>query len=250
VGGVDHHHVHAGFPQGGHTIEGVGGRADGGAHAQPAAFILAGAREFPRLLDVLDRDHPGQLLSVIDDEHLLDTVLVQQSQHLFLGRCLAHGDQALLGGHDRGDRRVELLFEAQIAVCDDAHDLLAEHDRNAGDAPRVRQVEDFADGHGRRHRDRILDQAALEFLYAPHLARLSLDAHALVNDTDAAFLGDGDRQPRLGDGVHGGREQRHVQADAPGQLRGEVHLAGQNLGIGGHEQDVVERQSFFEDSHS
>ena len=27
--------------------------------------------------------------------------------------------------------------------------------------------------------------------------------HALVNDADAAFLGDGDRQSRFGHGVHG-----------------------------------------------
>ena len=74
--------------------------------------------------------------------------------------------------------------------------------------------------------------------------------HALVNDADAAFLGDGDGEARLGDGVHGGRQQRQIEADAAGELGGEVDLARQNFRVGRDQQDVIEGEGFFEDAHA
>jgi hypothetical protein len=40
-----------------------------------------------------------------------------------------------------------------------------------------------------------------------------------MDDADAAFLRDGDRQARLGDRVHGGRHDRQVESDRAGELR-------------------------------
>ena len=42
---------------------------------------------------------------------------------------------------------------------------------------------------------------------------LRLDRQVLVDDAEAALLGHGDRQARLGDRVHRGRDDRDVQAD-------------------------------------
>src|SRR4029077_20351914 len=89
-----------------------------------------------------------------------------------------------------------------------------------------------------------------ELLHAPDLAGLRLDGHALVDDADAAFLGDGDRQARLSDGVHGGREQGHVQPDAARDVGGEIDLAWQNFRVSRNQEDVVEGESFFEDAHA
>jgi hypothetical protein len=72
----------------------------------------------------------------------------------------------------------------------------------------------------------------------------------LVDDADAAFLGDGDRQARLGDRIHGGRDQRHIQPDPARDLGGEIDLAWQNFRIGRNQEDVVEGESFFEDAHA
>ena len=40
-------------------------------------------------------------------------------------------------------------------------------------------------------------------------------------------------QARLGDGVHGARDDRDVQAQGPRELRLQLHFAWQNLGISG-----------------
>jgi hypothetical protein len=56
------------------------------ATLQRAALVLAGAREVGGLLEVLGRDHALEAEILVDDQHLLDAVLVQQLQHLFLGR--------------------------------------------------------------------------------------------------------------------------------------------------------------------
>ncbi len=97
---VDDDHVHAAVAQRRRTIERVGTGADGRADAQRAALVLAGAREFRGLLEVLDGDHALEAVIVVDDQHLLDPMLVQQRQHLFLRRILAHGDQPLARRHD------------------------------------------------------------------------------------------------------------------------------------------------------
>ncbi len=247
---IDDHQVDARLAQRRYAIHGVGGGPYGGADTQPAGLILARAREFRRLLEVLHRDHAGELVIAVDDQHLLDAVLVQQRQHLFLGCGLAHGDQPILRRHDRGDRRIELLLEPQVAVRDDADRLPADDHRHAGDAARAREVEHLADGRIGGDGDRVLDDAALELLHAADLAGLRLDGHALVNDADAAFLRDGDGEAGFGDRVHGGREQGEVEPNAAGDARRQVDFPGQYFRVGRDEEDVVEGEGFFEDSHS
>ena len=78
---------------------------------------------------------------------------------------------------------------------------------------------------------------------------LALDGHVLVDDADAAFLRHGDGQARLGDGVHGGGQDGQAEADGAGELGAEVDFAGKDRGAGRNQQDVVESQGFFEDSH-
>ena len=64
-----------------------------------------------------------------------------------------------------------------------------------------------------RDRDRVAQHARFVALDARHLGRLLLGREVLVDDADAAFLRDGDRQARLGHGVHRRRHERQVQAD-------------------------------------
>ncbi len=97
--------------------------------------------------------------------------------------------------------------------------------------------------------DRILDHAALVLLHHLHLGGLLLRRHVLVDHAEPAFLGHGDGQPALGNGVHGRRNQRNVQADVAGELGARVHVLGQDLGIVRHQQDVVESEGFGEEAH-
>ena len=68
----------------------------------------------------------------------------------------------------------------------------------------------------------------------------------LEPDAQAAVLGHGDGHAGFRDRVHGGRDDRHVQADGPGQTGRHVHVAGQDFGAAGPEEHVIEGQSFDE----
>ena len=68
-----------------------------------------------------------------------------------------------------------------------------------------------ADGFIRRQRDRVGDDAVFAPLDLVHLAGLHGDRHVLVDDADAALLGERDGQFALGDRVHRRREDRNVE---------------------------------------
>ena len=82
VRGIDDDHVDAGLAQRRDALERVRRRADGGADAQAPALVLAGAREFRGLLEILHGDHAAQFVVAVHDQHLLDAVLVQQHRAL------------------------------------------------------------------------------------------------------------------------------------------------------------------------
>jgi hypothetical protein len=108
MGGIHHDHIHPCGDQGRHPFIGAGADAHGGAHPQPLLVIAGGIGEVLGLLDVLDGDQAAQLEGVIDHQHLLDAVLVEQGQHLLAAGALAHRHQAVVPGHDvaHRDRRV------------------------------------------------------------------------------------------------------------------------------------------------
>ena len=146
VRSVDDDEVDAGLEQAARRGRACRRRADRGADAQAPVLVLAGAREVAGLLDVLDRDHAAQPPVAVDDQHLLDAVPVQELQHFLARRVLAHGHELLARRHDLRHRQVELLLEADVAVRDDADDLVAVGgDRQARDALGARERDDLAD---------------------------------------------------------------------------------------------------------
>ena len=64
-----------------------------------------------------------------------------------------------------------------------------------------------------------------------------------MEDAYATLTGHGDRHPRLGHCVHGGRHERHLNGDVAGDARSGADLARDYVGLGGDQQDVVERQA-------
>ena len=239
VGRVEHDHVHPGLDQGLGARQHLGPDADGRAGQQPTHVVLGGVRVLLDLLDVLDGDQSLEPAVLIDDEQFLDAVLVEQG--LAVGQVDAHrrGDQ-VLAGHDVVDAQLVVGDEAQVAVGDNAHQLVAVEHRQAGDAvvahDRLHLGHALVAGHG----DRVDDHAGLGLLDLFDLLGLAVDAHVLVDDADAALPGHGDGGLVLGDRVHGGAEQRRLQLDGVGQPGRERDLRGQDLRGAGHHEDIVE----------
>ena len=79
--------------------------------------------------------------------------------------------------------------------------------------------------------------------------RLVGGGHVLVDDADAAFLGDRDRQAGFRDRVHGGRQNRQIQTDRAGELRAQVGIARHEIGVCRDQEHVVEGECFLENAH-
>ncbi len=114
---------------------------------------------------------------------------------------------------------------------DDADHLGAEHHRHTRDVLGPGQFDHLANGHVRLDGDGIADDPALEFFDAIDLPGLIVNRHILVNDADAALLGDGNGKTGLRDGVHGGGDHGQVDAYFPRQLTGEGHVARQHFRV-------------------
>src|SRR5690606_19563929 len=159
VGGVDHDHVHARLRQLFGALLGARADADRRGNAQATVFVLGGERVFGRLHHVLDGDEPAQLTGVVQHQHSLEAVDPQQLARLLQAGAFLDRDQALLRRHDRGHGLLEVRFEAGIAVGDDADHPAAVDHRHAGKLVAALQLDDLADGHGRRNYDRVLEDA-------------------------------------------------------------------------------------------
>ena len=249
MGGIDHDHVAFRLDQrhgAGITVFAhAGGRGD----AQAAALVLAAVGIFLRLLDVLDRDQADAAIGIVHHDDLLDAVLVQQPLGFVGLHAFAHRDQLVLG-HQLGDLLARIGGKAHVAVGEDAHQLAgalgvrALHHRHAGDVMPLHQRQRIGQGRARPDGHRIDHHAAFEALHPAHMLGLFLDAQILVDHAHAAGLGHGDGKARLGDGVHGGGDQRNAQLDRLGQAGAGIDLAGKDFGGAGHQQDIVEGQGF------
>jgi hypothetical protein len=208
VRGVDHEHVDARLDQR-PTRSSVSGVVPTAAptRRRPARPCRRWGRA--GLLDVLDGDHAAQLERVVDHQHLLDAVLVQQAEHLVGTAPSRTVTSRSFGVMTDETGCVEVGLEAQVAAGDDADQIAACRRPPARRRCRAR-------GSARctsrmvvgRNGDRIDDTPLSNFLTIRTFAGLLLDRHVLVDDADAALLGHRDRQARLGDGVHRGRDER------------------------------------------
>ncbi len=249
VGGIHHDHVHARAHQRRHSLLGIAAGADRRADPQPTPFVLAGDGEIAGFLNVLDRDHAAQLEAVVDHQHLLDAMLVEQGNDFLAAGPLVHRHQPLLWGHHRADRRAHVRLETQVAVGDDADQFLALHHRQSGKVVGAGQFHHLVDSGARVDDDGIVDHPALEFLDPPYFLRLFLDRHVLMDNADAAFLRQGNGQSRFSHRVHRRRHQRNIEGNGAGQLGLEAHVLGQHRGISRKKQDIIEGQGFLNNAH-
>ena len=109
---------------------------------------------------------------------------------------------------------------------------------------RRHQVERVGEARFRAERDRVDDHARLELLDLADLVGLRRGLEIAVQDAEPAVLRHGDREVRLGHGVHRRRDQRDAELDLAGQPGADVDLGGQDRGMRRLEQNVVEGQRF------
>ncbi len=157
------------------------------------------------------------------------------------------GDEVILG-HDLLDPEVIGFEEPEVAASEDSAQEAVDGDGHARDIVPPHDLSGLADGGGGGQRDRVDDDPVLRPLDLVDLAGLLLDRHVLVDDAEPAFLGQGDGQLRLGDGVHRRGQDRDVQADPGGQLRPGVDLRGEADRNSRLEQDVVESDALVGDA--
>ena len=180
------------------------------------------------LFHVGDGDQADAVIIAIHHDQLFDAVAVQQAAGLVAVDPLAHRDEVVLG-HQVGHLLVRVGGKAHVAVGDDADQAAGFfHHRDAGNAVLVLERQDIAEGGVGRNGDGVHHHAGFKALDLPHLVGLGLGCEVAVDDAHAPRLRHGNGQSRLGDGIHGGGNDRHDQFDIAGETGAGIGLAGQH----------------------
>src|SRR6266478_5736544 len=225
------------------AFEEITGGADGRADAQAPLLIFCGARIFEFFLDVFYGDEAFEVEVLIDDEKFFDAMLLQEALS-FVERGADRDSDQIVFGHHGADQLVVIFLEAQVAVGEDAGEAGAARDGQAGDLVLVHDLKGLAERNVRGDGDGVNDHAAFRALDAIDFFALAVDGHVFVHDANAALAGDGDGQARFGHGVHGGGGQWDVQGQLAREAGARVGVGGENRGLAGEKQNVVEGKDF------
>ena len=247
VGRVNIDHVRLGGQQRLNPFKHVVGHAHRRAAQQPAVGILGAVGIFLGFFDVLDRDQTPEIALRVHDGQLLDPVVRQNLLGLLQGRSLRRGDQ-VFAGHHLADLPAVICFKPEIPVGQNADQLSVPRNGNAADPIAGHQVFGILNQVVGAQEERVGNHAVLAALHLVHLGCLFLDAHVLVNDSEAALPGHGDGHVRVRHRIHGRADHRDVQPDLRGKLNGEIHVSGEHLAPGRHQQYVVKSVSFSDSS--
>src|SRR5690606_8722806 len=229
VSRVDDERIDAGSGQLGDAFVGALAHAHGGRYAQLTLGVFAGAGVLGVLDDVFNGSQTTQFEGVVHDEHALEPVLVHERLGFFERGAFVHGHQPFLRGHDFAQGQIEAVFETQVAVGDDTHQLAAFDHGQARNAMGALQLDGIAHAHVGRDGDGVDDNTKLVGRDASNFTRPRIGREVLVDDADPAFLGHGDGQARLGDGVHCGGHQRDVEHDVAREPGGKIGIARKDV---------------------
>ena len=171
---------------------------------------------------------------VVDHQKLLDAMLMKQLLSLVKANPLLHRDQALVR-HEFAHRRIGIGGKPHVAVGHDAGkaSIVSLDYREAGDLVPLLQLLDLGKRGFGRHRNRVDHHAGFELLDPAHFVSLLRDIKIFVDHADAAGLRHGDGEGRLGDRIHGGRDQWDAKRNVAGKARPGLGIGGQHRGFPG-----------------
>ena len=239
---VEHEHVGARGGEGLRALDRVRADADRSPDPETPLRILGRVWKLEPLRDVLDRDQPPEAAVGIDDRELLDLVPMEDLLRLGEGRPDRRGDE-VRARHQRADRLRGVGLEPQVTVGEDPDEhAVGIRDRDTRDAVVGHQGERLRNRFSGIQRHRLDDHPGLGPLHLVDLGDLVLDREVAVDDPDPADPRERDREPRLGDRVHRRGDDRDRELDLARQPRPRGDVVRQHLRLGGHEQDVVERE--------
>ncbi len=226
----------------------VGG--NGGAAHQAEVAVAGG---FDRLLgllldalDVAEGEEAAEAVLFVDDQKFVDAEVLGEK---FIGGFDRVFDDVLFG------QRIDLVagrhglgdVTVGVAAFDDASGEEAEQlvvgidDREGAEAEAAVMdvVEHFADFLMGADFNGLLNEAVNVILHAGDFFDLLLVAHVVVDESEPAVECHLDGHFRFGHGVHVRRDDRDLELERGRELRREVCLARQDLGVKSREGNVV-----------
>ena len=210
---IDNNGIHVGFYESLYALKSVGSDTHTCCHTQTALIILASHRFIFSLGDVLIGNQAYELVIIVQDGQLLYLVLLQylcRSTEIGLNMC----SNKIAARHHFIDRTVNILFEAKVAIRNDTYQMtFIVHHRDATDVVLRHQFKRITDTAATLNGNGVINHAVLSTLHYGHLTCLFLNAHILVNDTNASLAGDSNSHRGLSDCIHGCRYEGNLQFD-------------------------------------
>ena len=202
------------------------------------------------IVNITHGDQTGEASIGIDEQQLLNAAAIQNRLSK-RRRCVSRRGHQLIFGHHVLDACLGgMIDKANIAPGQDANHARASRaifsHRKSADSVFAHQLLGALHGVSGRKRDGISDDAVLSSLDFLNFERLPLRRNIFVDDADAALLGQCNGERRFGHRVHGRRNQRDIQADAPGELRPRISGLRRDLAVPRNQQDVVKSDSVLD----
>ena len=217
LGGVDHQHVRTGLQQGGNAggvVTGVDARA-----YQIALLVVQQLQGIVLVGGVVLPEHEiQQVVILVHDGQAVELVLPDDVIGFLQRGVRGSGDQLLTGGHEVLDLVGGVhTADAVVTAGDDAQQLTVGGavlgDCHGGEAVALLQRQHVGEGSFRGQIGSGGDETGLIALHPCHHGGLILDGLRAVNEADAALLCQRDGKGVVGDGLHDGGRQRHIQGN-------------------------------------